>query len=523
MQPLNLHDTLVADLNLGAWLHRLSHVAGTVAVRQAIRCFNVPETDICSDPNDKGTTKDRLPYWLNLARIAERGKISFIFFADSYSTFDIYGGAPDAMLRCGSQFAVNDPLVIIPAMASVTKTVGFGVTGSTTYLPPYLLARTFSTLDHLTEGRVAWNIVTSHSSSAAKALGHDKVVPHDERYAQAEEYMDVVYKLWESSWADDAVRFDPETRVAFEPSKIKRIEHDGKYHKLSGLAQLHPSPQRTPVLFQAGTSKSGRSFAAKHAEAVYIGGLVPSQTKDSVISIRAEAASKGRDPSSLKFFVGISPIIGKTLEEAQAKYKRAVENSDPVGGLAQFSGYTGIDLSRFPLDDVFELKDAPGDNAVHSFLENFNKVVGDIGPWTPRKLGEIMALGGFHPAPVGTPAMVADVFEQWIDEADVDGFNIAYITAPGSHEDVVDLLVPELQKRGLMWNDYEVEGGTLRQNLYSNKGVSLLPDDHYGHRFRADRDFEGDSLEAWKAEKAEKGTANGNGESEPPAKRKCPS
>jgi alkanesulfonate monooxygenase SsuD/methylene tetrahydromethanopterin reductase-like flavin-dependent oxidoreductase (luciferase family) len=464
--------------------------------------YSVCKSDGRSDPNDKGASKDRLPYWLNLARLAERGKISFIFFADSYSTFEVYGGSPEAMLKCGSQFAVNDPMVLIPAMASVTQSLGFGVTGSTTYLPPYMLARTFSTLDHMTEGRVAWNIVTSHSSSAAKALGYDKVVPHDERYAMA---------------------FDPETRIAFDPSKIKRIEHDGKYHKLSGLAQLHPSPQRTPVLFQAGTSKTGRSFAAKHAEAIYIGGLVPSQTADSVASIRAEAASRGRDPSSLKFFVGISPIIGKTKEEAQAKYKRAIENSDPVGGLAQFSGYTGIDLSRFPLDDVFELTDAPGDNAVHSFLDNFNKVVGDIGPWTPRKLGEIMALGGFHPAPVGTPDMIADVFEQWIDEADVDGFNIAYITAPGSHEDVVDLLVPELQRRGLMWNDYEVEGGTLRENFYSKRGAGMLPNDHYGKQFKYGSGFEGDSLLAWNKEKSGDISINGNSDSENPAKRKCPS
>lgn len=388
-------------------------------------------------------------------------------------------------------------------MASVTKSLGFGVTGSTTYLTPYLLARTFSTLDHLTEGRVAWNIVTSHSESAAKALGYDKLVPHDERYAMADEYMDVVYKLWESSWADDAVCFDKDSRIAFDPAKIKRIEHQGKYHKVSGLGQNHPSPQRTPVLFQAGTSKTGREFASKHAEAIYIGGLVPSQTAGSVAAIRAEAKSRGRDPASLKFFVGISPILGKTVEESRAKYERAIEHSDPVGGLAQFSGYTGIDLSRFPLDDVFELKDTPGDNAVHSFLDNFNKVVGDIGPWTPRKLGEIMALGGFHPAPVGTPAMVADVFESWIDEADVDGFNIAYVTTPGSHEDIVDLLVPELQKRGLMWTDYEVPGGTLRENLYCTQGMRGLREDHYGHKFKYGTGFKGDSLTAWEEDQKE--------------------
>jgi hypothetical protein len=244
----------------------------------------------------------------------------------------------------------------------------------------------------------------------------------------------------------------------------------------------------------------GRAFGSKHAEAIYVGGLVPSQTAGSIAQIRADAAAQGRDPNSVKFFVGITPIIGKTLEEAQAKYERARENADVVGGLAQFSGYTGIDLSRFPLDDVFELTDAPGDDATHTFLENFNKATGNTEPWTPRRLGETMALGGFHPAPVGTPEMIADVFEQWIDEADVDGFNIAYVTSPGTFEDVVYLLRPELVKRGLMWEDYDFPGGTLRENLYGVEGQKYLRDDHYGHKFKYGSGFQGDTIEAYNAE-----------------------
>ncbi|KAF2400584.1 Nitrilotriacetate monooxygenase component A/pristinamycin IIA synthase subunit A [Trichodelitschia bisporula] len=450
------------------------------------------------DPDDKTTGKDRLEYWLNLAKLAEKGKINFIFFADSYSLFDVYGGNTDAILRAGSHSASLDPMVIIPAMAAVTKTLGFGVTGSTSYLTPYILARTFTSLDHLTNGRVAWNVVTSWSKAAAKALGADDVVPHDERYAVAHEYMDLVYKFWESSWADDAVVFDRERRVAYEPSKVKKIDHQGKYLKASSPHQTHPSPQRTPVIFQAGTSKAGRAFGSKHAEAIYIGGLVPSQTAGSVAQIRADAAAQGRDSQSIKFFVGITPILGATMEEAQAKYERALENADPIGGLAQFSGFTGIDLSRFPLDEVLHLTDKPGDDATHTFLENFNKATGNKEPWTPRRLGQTMALGGFHPAPVGTPEMVADVFEQWIDEADVDGFNIAYVTSPGTFEDVVYLLRPELLKRGLVSDDYEVPGGSLRENLYGVKGQAKLRDDHYGHKF------------AWKKEQAEKeGKKNG--------------
>ncbi|KAF2808492.1 bacterial luciferase-like protein [Mytilinidion resinicola] len=461
------------------------------------------------DPSDKGTTKDSLDYWINLAKLAEEGKISFIFFADGYTTHEVYEGTSESMLRAGTQFATIDLMTVIPAMAAVTKTLGFGITGSTSYLTTFILWRTFSSLDHLTKGRIAWNVVTSWSKSTAKALGAEDVIPHDERYAMAHEYMDMMYKLWESSWADDSVVWDRERRVAFERSKVKRIEHQGKYFKMSARGDTHPSPQRTPVIFQAGTSTAGRAFASKHAEAIYVGGLIPAQTKGSIAAIRTAAAERGRNPASLKFFVGISPILGATLEEAQAKYERAKEYADVIGGLAQFSGYTGIDLSRFPLNDVFELKDAPGDDAVHSFLENFNKVSGNTEPWTPRLLGEKMALGGFHPAPVGTPAMVADVFEQWIDEADVDGFNIAYITTPGSFEDIVYLLRPELVKRGLMWEDYTVPGGTLRENLTGVKGQKGISSDHYAAKFKYGSGFEGDSIEALKAVEPKTNGVNG--------------
>lgn len=172
------------------------------------------------------------------------------------------------------------------------------------------------------------------------------------------------------------------------------------------------------------------------------------------------------------------------MEEAQVKYERAKEHVDVIGGLAVFAAYTGIDLSKYPLDDLLELKGEPGEDAVRSFLANFNHTSGTDKPWTPRRLGETMALGGFHPAPVGTPEMVADVFEEWIRDADVDGFNISYTTSPGSFEDVVDLLRPELVKRGLMWEDYDVPGGSLRENLNGNIGRKRVPKDHYAEKFQ---------------------------------------
>ncbi|KFA79087.1 hypothetical protein S40288_07039 [Stachybotrys chartarum IBT 40288] len=442
--------------------------------------------------DDTSTKKDKLKYYTDLARLADRGKISAIFFADWFVGFDVYGGGLDTMLKAGHQVAHMDPFAMVSAMAAVTENVSFAVTQSTTYSNPYVLARQYSTLDHITDGRCAWNIVTSFTKSSADALGHESTVPHDERYAIADEFMDVVYKLWESSWAPDSVVLDKTTGVAFDPEKIKKIEHKGKYFKMSGRNQVHPSPQRTPVLFQAGTSKAGSAFAAKHAEAIFLNTFNVGQAAKTVKEMRAAAAANGRDPTSIKFFPCFMPIIGKTREEAQAKHQKALDNADPVAGLAQFSGYTGIDLAPYPLDEPMDLSNmsqAMAIQAVFKALEA-SEEEGEQ-QWTPRRLGMRMALGGLHPCPVGTAEDVADVIQQWVEEADVDGFNIGSVTNPSSWEDVVDLLVPVLQERGLMWTEYPVPGGTFRENLM---GTRELRDDHYGSSFK------------WGREKSQNGT-----------------
>jgi FMN-dependent oxidoreductase (nitrilotriacetate monooxygenase family) len=445
-------------------------------------------------PTDSSRQKDRLPYYLDLARTAEEGKLSAVFFADWYNGFEIYQKSLDPMLSAGHQVAHMDPLPILSAMAAVTKSVAFAATASTSYVNPYILARQFSTLDHLTEGRVGWNIVTSWSKAVANALGNTDEVPHDERYNQADEYMDVVYKLWESSWADDAPVWDKEKNLAYDPARIKRIEHTGKYHQMAGRSQVHPSPQRTPVLFQAGTSRAGAAFAAKHAEVMFLNTATPAATAKFVKAARAQAAAHGRDPASLKFFPAICPIIGRTAEEAREKYETALKYANPIAGLGQFSGYAGIDMSEFPLDEPLELSSKPGVSAIVSTFNALDDLqeegaTGEASdgtkakqPWTPRSIGMRLAMGGLHPQPVGTASEVADVFEKWVREADVDGFNIGLITNPQSSRDIVELLVPELQRRGLFWMDYDVPGGTFRENLMG-AGQSRLRDDHYGHTF----------------------------------------
>ncbi|RDW60220.1 luciferase-like protein [Coleophoma crateriformis] len=436
------------------------------------------------DAKDNSRVKDRLNYYIWLAKLAEKGKITSIFFADTYAGHETYGNDMAATFRGGSQVAQMDPVVFISAMAAVTQSVAFGVTGSTSYITPYILARTWSTLDHVTDGRIAWNVVTSYSNSAAKAMGKESVMSHDERYAAAHEYMDLVYQMWESSWEDGAQVWDAENGTAYEPSKIHKIEFSGKYHKMSGRHQTHPSPQRTPVIFQAGASKSGIEFAGKHAEALYCGSLLPPSTAAYVKAVRAEAVKNGRDPQSIKFFAGISPIIGRTVEEAQAKYEACRKNIDFIGGLAKFSGHANIDMSQYPLDEPFEFKGGPQDNTIQGIVNNFKAGYLDDIPWTPRRLGEKIAFGGLYPMPVGTASMVADVFEKWVEEADIDGFNMAYVSNPDSYETAVELLVPELQRRGLMWEDYEAPGGTFRENLYGQKGEPYLPDHHPGSAFK---------------------------------------
>lgn len=197
-----------------------------------------------------------------------------------------------------------------------------------------------------------------------------------------------------------------------------------------GRSQVHPSPQRTPVLFQAGTSKSGTSFAAKHAEAMFLNTATPLEAAKFIKAARVQAAAEGRDPASLKFFPCIMPIIGKTAEEARCKYEIALKYANPVAGLAQFSGYTGIDMSQFPLDEPVELSERPGVSAVVSTFRALEALSESTEPWTPRRLGMRMAMGGLHPQPMGTAEEVADVFEEWINVADIDGFTIGHVTNP---------------------------------------------------------------------------------------------
>ena len=420
-------------------------------------------------PDDQGHRYRELGYWTELAKILESGGFDSLFLADVLGAYDVYGGSRDAAVADAAQFPVNDPILAVSAMAAVTETLGFGVTASLTYEQPYSLARRFATLDHLTDGRVAWNIVTSYLDSAARNLGLDAQIPHDQRYDIADEYLEVCYKLWEGSWEDGAVVRDRDGGVFTDPAKVHDIGHAGRYFTVPGPFLCEPSPQRTPVLFQAGSSPRGVQFAAAHAEAVFVSGPTPQIVRGPVRALRSAAAELGRDPRSIKVFTMATPIVAETHELAVAKlaeYRRFASHS---GALALFGGWTGVDLAGLDPDEPLRHVETEANrSALSSFTKDPNRV------WTTRELARELGIGGRGPVFVGSPEEVADELERWVDEAEVDGFNLAYVTTPGTFADFARLVVPELRRRGR--TPQEPERGTLRQRLGS--AGPLLPSGH---------------------------------------------
>src|SRR6201747_1645082 len=231
----------------------------------AMNCVAHQSPGLWTHPRDRSTDYNKLSYWIDLARTLERGRFDALFLADVLGVYDVFGASPDAALRNAAQVPVNDPMMLISAMAAVTKHLGFGVTCTLSYEPPYPFARRISTLDHLTDGRIGWNIVTGYLDSAAKGIGKERQTAHDDRYDAADEYMEVVYKLWEGSWEDDPALRDRARGILPDPSKVHRVRHEGDNYRLDAIHLSEPSPQRTPVLYPAGTSPRRRHVAAHHS------------------------------------------------------------------------------------------------------------------------------------------------------------------------------------------------------------------------------------------------------------------
>jgi FMN-dependent oxidoreductase (nitrilotriacetate monooxygenase family) len=442
-----------------------------------MNCVAHQSSGLWRHPHDQSARYTDLRYWTELAKLLERGRFDGIFIADVLGTYDVYGGSNEAAIRHGAQVPVSDPLLLVSAMALVTEHLGFGVTAGTAYEHPYPFARRMSTLDHLTNGRVGWNVVTGYLPSAARNMGNDDQLEHDDRYAHADEYLEVLYKLWEGSWEDDAVLRDRETGVFTDPTKVHEIGHVGKHFTVPGIHLSEPSPQRSPVIYQAGASPRGIGFAAENAEAIFVGASTKAGLKSTVSKIRDALEAAGRDRYAARIYTLLTIITDETAEKAQAKYEDYLSYASEEGALVFMSGWMGIDLSLYDLDEpIGNVKS----NAIQSAVSNFQQAAEDGSQWTVRDIARHGAIGGLGPFIVGSATEIADQLQEWVEETDVDGFNLAYAITPGTFEDVVEFVVPELQRRGAYPTEYV--DGTLRQKLHGRG--DRLPPEHRGASYR---------------------------------------
>jgi FMN-dependent oxidoreductase (nitrilotriacetate monooxygenase family) len=424
-----------------------------------MNCVGHINHGLWAHPRDRSSEYKNLDYWTSLAKTLERGLFDGIFLADIVGVYDIYQNSVDLPLRESIQLPVNDPLLLISGMAAVTKNLGFGITVNLNSEAPYIFARRMSTLDHLTGGRVGWNIVTGYLDSASRALGLDGQAEHDQRYDRADDYLEVLYKLWEGSWDDDAVLNDRARRIFADPSKVRSIKHDGPYYKSEGYHLSEPSIQRTPVLYQAGTSGRGRQFAARHAECVFITASDRNAARATARTLREAVVAAGRRPDDIKIFIGITVIPGRTQKEADDKFAEYKSYASPEAGLAHFAAGTGIDFSRYELDE-------PITYGTSNSIQSVTQLAKQKG-WTKRQLLAEVEIGGRYPIIVGDAAKIADEMAAWIDEGEIDGFNLTRTVTPESYEDFIDIVVPELQSRGIYKTAYG--DGSLRNRVFARR------------------------------------------------------
>ncbi|MFH5182629.1 LLM class flavin-dependent oxidoreductase [Paenibacillus sp. TAB 01] len=440
-----------------------------------MNCVGHNSHGLWKHPDNERRRYNDLSYWTDLAQLLEKGMFDALFLADVIGVYDVYKQTRDISVKHAVQVPANDPALIVPAMAHVTRHLGFAVTVSTSYEHPFTLARRMSTLDHLTRGRIAWNIVTSYLPNAARNFGRDEMIKHDDRYALAEEFLEVCYKLWEGSWEEGSVVFDPANDTYADPAKVHEIGHKGEHFQVAGPHLCEPSPQRTPVIYQAGSSERGRAFAARHAECVFVGGQTPEALRFYVDDIRRQAKAAGRNPEQILMFKGFSAITAPTAAEARDKFEEFKQYRNGEAALAQFCGSSGYDLSQLDPDQLFQYTATEGNQTRAAQYTQFTK------PRTVREVMESIGKLGGGWMKVGTPIEIADEIQRWVDETGIDGLNFAQVVTPGTVKDFIELVVPELQNRGLVKEQYEE--GTYRQKLFGNDGP-LLPETHPGAGYR---------------------------------------
>lgn len=412
-----------------------------------------------------------LQFWVGLARTLEDGLFDAMFFADVTGLYGPADGRFDANVTEGLQIPSNDPAVLISALALATENIGLAYTSNIMQNPPFNFARQISTLDHLTAGRVAWNIVTSTQENAARNFNLPGLVDHDARYDWADEYVDVLYQLWEGSWDEGAVLVDRIGNRYADPRRVHKIHHRSDHYAVEGPHLVQPSPQRTPLLFQAGGSPRGIAFAARHAEAVFITTPNPEVARRHIADTRRLARSSGRRPEDILFFQGLTFVVGETDDEVRAKLADYTAYSSVLG--YQLHTALGVLPDGSQLPPETPLKDIPN-NGGRGHVDWVSAAVDGREPTLGDLVGDRIRRG----LVAGTPDRIADVLTEY-RAAGVDGINVINWRLPGSYEEFNRLLLPTLQRRGLAKEAYRP--GTLRRKLF---GTDRLPDRHPAARYR---------------------------------------
>lgn len=398
-------------------------------------------------------------YYVRAAKALEEGLFDFLFFADRLAVGDQLGGSRETALRLGAQDATRlDPLPLLSYLVAHTRHLGLGCTRSTTYYEPAHVARAFATLDHLSHGRAAWNIVTSMNDSEGRLFGKARHLEHDLRYDRADEFVEVAVKLWRS-WGPAALRLDRDAGVLADPAQVAALDHQGDWFRVEGPLNIPRSPQGRPVLIQAGSSGRGRRFGARWAEAIFT--IQPNLAAMRAFrdDVRRQVLEQGRSPDGCKILTSVMPFIGGSEAEARAKQERHNALAQPEVGLITLCSQLNIDLSRFTLDtalgEVVEVGDLPP-AAAEKLLA--------LGPRiTLAELGRSYAASVRVPQLVGTAAQIADQLAEWFEAGGCDGFVISPGYLPGSFVEFSESVVPHLQRRGLFRRQYQ--GSTLRDHL----------------------------------------------------------
>ncbi|MBS0522599.1 MAG: LLM class flavin-dependent oxidoreductase [Proteobacteria bacterium] len=394
-------------------------------------------------------------YYQDVAQRAEAGLFDSIFLADQLAL-------DGDVERAGRSWL--EPITVLAALATGTRKVGLIATASTTYSEPFNLARQFASIDHMSGGRAGWNIVTSWLAAAARNYGGDRQVSHADRYARGEEFVAVVKALWDS-WADDAVLDDREHGRYARADRIRPINHEGEHYKVAGPLNMPRSPQGRPVFVQAGSSDTGRRFAARHAEAVFTAQMEKATAQAFYTDLKALAAAEGRDVGQVLILPGLSPLIAGTEAEAQRQARELNDLTDPEVGRKRLSGrFGGHDFSHLPLDKPLSPEDFPDPRTVEAARSRTEVIVGLVKREKPtlRQLLAYLAGARGHYTTAGTPEQIADLMESWFEDGAADGFNVMPPVLPAMLDVFVAEVIPLLQKRGLFRTEYE--GETLRDH-----------------------------------------------------------